>query len=460
MLEQVLGRVEYNQPAALERLSAFLRIPSVSADPTYAAHCREAAEWVAQELRACDMDVDVHVTPAPGHPIILAHSGAAGPNAPHVLFYGHYDVQPPDPLELWTTPPFEPTIRDGRLYARGASDDKGQVMCFIEALRAWKEAGQKLPVNVTVLIEGEEEHSSTSLYPFLEQQRATLSKADIAVVSDTSMWNAGQPAITYGLRGLVYFDVQLHGPGRDLHSGVYGGTIANPATELMLILGQLFDRNHRVTLPGFYDQVPEPDASEKAAWAKLGFDELAYARSIGLEAVHGEAGYSTLERRWARPSCDINGLYGGYMGKGSKTVIPSFAGAKVSFRVAPYQDPEQIASGFRAFLEERTPPGCRWVIEYFGGSPAVMVPTDSPWLRQAARAVAIGCGKEPVLVREGATIPVVASFKNDLDLNTLLIGFGLNDDNLHSPNEKFELANFRMGCLTHAALLHTLAEKS
>jgi acetylornithine deacetylase/succinyl-diaminopimelate desuccinylase-like protein len=454
MLQNVLNRVEANQSAAVDRLMDYLTIPSVSTDPQYAPHCREAADWTAAQLRECGLAVTVHDTP--GHPIVLARSDAAGPSAPRVLFYGHYDVQPPDPLDLWITPPFQPTIREGRLYARGASDDKGQVMCFIEALRAWKESGTPLPVNVTVLIEGEEECSSVSLESFLPAHRHELA-ADIALVSDTSMWQHGEPAITYALRGLLYFDVQLHGPSRDLHSGVYGGTIANPATQLVLTLGQLFDANHHVTIPGFYDDVLPVSPQEKHRWDALNFNESSYARSIGLSAVHGEAGFTTLERRWARPACDINGLYGGYMGKGAKTVIPSFAGAKVSFRLAPDQDPAKIEAAFRKFLADRTPPGCRWQIESFGGARAVIVPIDSPWIAPAARAVEIGCGKRPVLVREGATIPVVADFKHQLNLDTLLIGFGLNDDNLHSPNEKFDLINFRMGCLTHAALLHELA---
>ncbi len=454
MLSKVLERVEYNQPAALARLVEFLKIPSVSTDPQYAAYCREAADWVAAQLRDCEMDVDVHATP--GHPIVLGRSDAAGPSAPRVLFYGHYDVQPADPVELWASPPFDPLVRDGRIYSRGASDDKGQVMCFIEALRGWAEAKMKLPVNVTVLIEGEEESSSVSLEGFLDKHREELA-ADIAVVSDTAMWQRGEPAITYALRGLLYFDVQLHGPTRDLHSGVYGGTIANPATELAIVLGQLFDSDHRVTIPGFYDDVIGVSNAEKQQWASLNFDERSYAKSIGLDAVHGEADFTTLERRWARPACDVNGLYGGYMGKGAKTVIPSFAGAKVSFRLAANQDPAKIEAAFGRFLDERTPPGCRWKIESFGSARPVIVPTDSPWIAPAARAVEIGCRKRPVLVREGATIPVVADFKAKLGLDTLLIGFGLNDDNLHSPNEKFELANFKMGCLTHAALLSELA---
>jgi acetylornithine deacetylase/succinyl-diaminopimelate desuccinylase-like protein len=453
MLKQVLDHIETDHAAAVERLSEFLRIPSVSTDPAFAEHCQRGARWIADQLKSCGLEVTIH--PTPRHPIVIGRS-ADVPGRKTLLFYGHYDVQPPDPLNLWTTAPFEPTIRDGKLYARGASDDKGQVMCFVEAVRAWKQVAGKFPVNLIVMIEGEEECGSVSLDPFIELHAAEF-KADVAVVSDTSMWERGRPAICYGLRGLIYFDVQLHGPNRDLHSGVYGGTLANPATELVLVLGKLFDEDHAVTVPGFYDDVLPVNPAEKERWAALGFDEKKYGKSIGLDALHGEAGYSTLERRWARPSCDVNGLYGGYMGKGAKTVIPSFAGAKVSFRLAPNQSPDKIAAAFKGWLEARTPPGCRWQVEQFGGATPVMIPTDSPAAAAAKRAVEIGCGIAPVMIREGATIPVIATFKHKLNLDTLLIGFGLNDDNLHSPNEKFELENFRLGCRTHAALIQELA---
>ncbi|MDP7348913.1 MAG: M20/M25/M40 family metallo-hydrolase, partial [Phycisphaeraceae bacterium] len=282
-------------------------------------------------------------------------------------------------------------------------------------------------------------------------------RADVAVVSDTSMWGRNVPAITYALRGLVNFDIELHGPSRDLHSGVYGGTVANPATELAIVLSGLFDDNHRITIDEFYDDVVTLDDAERERWSDLDFDERDFAESVGLTALHGEVGYSTLERRWARPSCDVNGLYGGYAGEGGKTVIPSFAGAKLSFRLTARQDPAKIEAAFRTWLEDRTPPGCRWQITQHGAAHPVIVPTDSAHLAAAQRAIETGCGRTPVLVREGATIPVVSLFKSVLGVDTLLIGFGLHDDALHSPNEKFELANFDMGCRTHAALLKELA---
>jgi acetylornithine deacetylase/succinyl-diaminopimelate desuccinylase-like protein len=453
ILRDALSELERRQDTAVAQLCDLLRIASVSTDPDRAGECQRAADWVAGQLAECGLAVRVH--PTGGHPVVLGRYEASAA-APRLLFYGHYDVQPPDPLDKWTTPPFEPSIREGRIYARGACDDKGQFMCFVEALRAWKTAAGGPPINLTVLIEGEEEIGSTHLDAFIEQHKAELS-ADIAAISDTAMWDRDTPAITYALRGLLYFDVQLHGPGRDLHSGVYGGSVANPATELALVLGQLLDDRHRVTIPGFYDDVRPVSEAERAVWASLRFDEKQYAASIGLTALHGERDFSTLERRWARPSCDVNGLYGGYMGEGAKTVIPSYAGAKVSFRLAADQNPRKIEEAFRRWFEQRTPPGCAWKITQHGAALPVAVGTDTPHMQAAKRAMETAFGRPPVLIREGATIPVVATFKQHLGLDTLLLGFGLNDDNLHSPNEKFDLANFHRGCRTYAALLAELA---
>ncbi len=453
MIDQVIERLETERQDALDRLKQLLSIQSVSTDPSFRGECEKAARWVGQQLEACGLSVEIR--PTDGHPIVIGRS-AEVPGAPTVLYYGHYDVQPPDPVEQWDSPPFEPTIRDRRIYARGASDDKGQMMCFIEALRAWKETAGGLPVNVRVVVEGEEECGSVAIGKLIESEPELL-RSDIAVVSDTAMWDYHQPAIAYALRGLVYFDVKLHGPERDLHSGVYGGAVPNPATELARVLAQLFDADRRITLPGFYDRVEPVSDEERAQWEVLNFDDAGFAGSIGVEALTGEAGYTTLERRWARPSCDVNGLYGGYMGYGAKTVIPSSAGAKVSFRIVADQEPDEVATAFRQWLEDRTPPGCRWEVKQFAGARPVIVPTDSPYLRAATEAVESGCGRAPSLIRDGATIPVVSTFKTDLGVDTLLVGFGLNDDNLHSPNEKFELECFDMGRRTHAALIHRLA---
>jgi len=457
LIEAVLQYLAQDQPHAIERLKQLLAIPSVSTDPAYAADTARAAQWVADTLQ--DIGLETHTHSAQGHPIILAGNpeNEAPPNAPHVLFYGHYDVQPPDPLEQWVTPPFEPTIRDGAIVARGSSDDKGQISCFFEALRAWKKTHGSLPLRVTVLIEGEEECGSTQLTPFIKAHRSELN-ADVAIISDTTMWDPQTIAITYGLRGLLYFDVQLHHSNRDLHSGMYGGSLANPANILTGILGRLFDEHHRVTLPGFYDDVLKLTDDERQRWSALHFDEAGFFGAVGVQQGHGEAGYSTLERKWARPSCDINGLYGGYAGAGAKTIIPSFAGAKVSFRLAPNQDPRRIGQAFEDWLQSHDTHGCGWRITPLGHADPVVVSDHSPYVASCCQAIERSSGRSPVLIREGATIPVVADFKNLLGIDTLLIGLGLNDDRIHAPNEKFGLDNFTLGCRTHAAVLAELAK--
>jgi len=458
MTTAALDHFTRREAAATDRLKDLLAIPSVSTDSAYEASIQQAAEWVAERLR--EVDLAPRILPTDGHPVVLAHTEdrhVARPDAPRVLFYGHYDVQPPDPLDLWTTDPFTPTERGGALYARGASDDKGQVCTFLEALRAYHEAGEKLPCHVTVMIEGEEEIGSTHLPPFLDQHADEL-RADVAVVSDTAMWSEGVPAICYALRGLLYFDVQLHGPSRDLHSGIYGGAVANPATELTKVIGRLFDEDHRVTVPGFYDEVRALSDEERARWDSLDFDESAFFKSVGLDRGQGEAGRSTLERRWVRPSCDVNGLYGGYMQEGAKTVIPSYAGAKVSFRLAADQDPDRIAPAFVDWLESHATGGCRWQITEHGRAHPVAIPVDSPWLEAANRALKDSAGRDPVLMREGATVPVVGDLKRKLGLDTLLIGFGLHSDNIHSPDEHFGLDRFRLGTQSHIALLKRIGE--
>lgn len=461
--QPILTHLDNDHGPAVERMIDLLAIPSVSTDPAYAEDVNKAATWVEQDLK--ELGLETHRLEEGGHPAIVARTTddqVENPNAPRVLFYGHYDVQPPDPVELWTDPPFEPTVRDRNVYARGASDDKGQVMMFIEAMRAYLATGHKLPGPVTLLIEGEEECGSVTLPKVLEKH-ADLLRADLCVVSDTAMWQApgsdgkpvATPAITYALRGLVYFDLKLHGPSRDLHSGVYGGTLANPATLLTRVLGKLFDENNRITIPGFYDDVDTPQASETAQWEQLGFDETQYLGEVGAKPF-GEAGFSTLERRWARPSCDVNGLYGGYMGEGAKTVIPAFAGAKVSFRIPASMDPRKVAADFEKWIRSHDVGGCRWQITNHGEASPVAAPTDSPFVAAAKQAIEQVTGKPPVLVRDGATIPVVADFKTKLNLDTLLIGFGLNADAIHSPDEHFGLDRFLLGCKCHAALLNQL----
>jgi len=472
MPNEVLEQLAANQTASVDRLKALLSIPSVATDPAFHADTRKAADWVVAELQSFGMTAQACKTD--GQPIVLAtaepsaaavaaakSAGGAGSDSddvPHVLFYGHYDVQPPDPIELWESGPFEPVIKDGAIVARGAADDKGQICTFFESLRAWFETHGGPPVRVTVVIEGEEESGSSQLKPFLQKHADQLRKADIVLISDTMMWDAETPAITYALRGLLYFDIKLHAFSRDLHSGMYGGTIANPCNTLTTILGKLFDDKHRVTIPGFYDDVVALDPVEREEWSKLPFDEAKYLKSIAAAEPYGEAGYDTLERKWARPACDINGIYGGYAGEGAKTVIAGYAGAKVSFRLAANQDPKKIAEAFKAWLSSHDVHGGRWEVTFLGDALPVMTPTDSPYVGAAIRALERSATRPPVLIREGATIPVVSDFKTELGLDSLLIGFSLDSDRIHSPNEKFDLACFNLGCRTHVTLLEEFAK--
>ena len=457
-LEAVLGHLKDNAEQALGRLGQLLAIPSVSMDSAYIGHIRVAADWVAQALRDAGLDAEVRQTK--GHPVVIGRT--ARTDGPSLLFYGHYDVQPPDPLDEWTSPPFEPTVRDGHMYARGSSDDKGPVCCFIEALSAWNAVTGEPPANVTVFIEGEEEGGSTNTGDFIRKHKDELvpdPDNTFVLISDTTMWGPDLPTITCGLRGMLYFDIQLHGPSRDLHSGVYGGILANPINILTGVLGKLFDDQNRITIPGFYDDVLAVTKDEHVRWSKLGFDERAYLANVGVDTPFGEAGYETLERKWARPSCDINGICGGYSGEGAKTVIPTFAAAKVSFRLAPDQDPERIAVAFNAWLKSHDTGGCRWQVQELGRAHPVVVSNDSPHLASACNAVEAITGKTPTLVREGATIPVVADFKNHLGVESLMVGFGLESDQIHSPNERFAIDRFHMGCRIHAAILAELAAR-
>lgn len=461
MLDEVLEFLTDDAPNAVDRLRNLLSIPSVSTDPKYKDDVHRAANLVADTLRAAGLTAEVEQ--GKGHPIVYATTpeDASLTTGPRVLFYGHYDVQPPDPIAKWSSDPFGAEVRDDVVYARGAADDKGPVSCFIEALRAWHAVHGKLPVPVTLVIEGEEECGSKSLPDFFEKHRDELAQHDFVLVSDTNMWDASTPAITYGLRGLLYYDIKLHNAARDLHSGMYGGVSANPAVMLTQVLGKLFDSNHRVTIPGFYDDVVDITAEERAAWAKTGFDEHEHClKGIGVATPFGEAGYSTLDRKWARPACDINGLYGGYGGEGAKTVIPSFAGAKVSFRLAANQNPKKIAAAFEAWLKSHAVHGCRWELTHLGDADPVIVATDSPWIEAASKAAHRVFGKPAVLMREGATIPIIGELKTKLGLDSVLLGFDLPEDSIHAPDEHFGLDRFRKGAATHAALLGELAGRA
>lgn len=452
MLEKILQTIEVSRDSALERLREFLRIPSVSAKAEHFADVKACAQWLADQFRAIGLECDV--APTQGHPIVVAKTPHV-PGRPTVLIYGHYDVQPVEPLELWKTPPFEPDVRDGAVFARGAADDKGQVGCHMEAVRAWARHGG-VPVNLIFVVEGEEEIGSDNLSEFLRSRKDEL-RADIAVISDTNQFDRGSPAITYGLRGIVYLEVTLTGADHDLHSGMYGGAVPNPANVLCELLGTLHDKDGRVSVPGFYDDVRELTSRERDEFARLMFDEARFKRELGLLDVCGEAGYTTLERRSARPTCDINGLTSGYQGSGAKTIIPSMASAKVSMRLVPNQDPTKIEAAFKQVLRDRCPKGVRIGFESHGGSPGIVVPIDSRAMELAANAIERGFGKRPVFMREGGSIPVVGLIKQELGIDTLLVGFGLPDDRVHSPNEKFDLDAFYAGTCTAAALYDELS---
>ncbi|SKA29587.1 M20/M25/M40 family metallo-hydrolase [Consotaella salsifontis] len=455
-LDSVLACLDLNIDRSVARLMELLRIPSISTDPAYAGHCRSAAEWLAKDLSAIGFEAAVR--PTPGHPMVVAHDGPEG--APHVLFYGHYDVQPVVPLELWEDDPFDPKLKempDGtkRLTGRGTADDKGQLMTFIEAARAYKAETGGLPCRVTVLLEGEEESGSPSLNPFLDANKGEL-KADIALVCDTNMWDGETPAISTGLRGLVGEEVTIHAANQDLHSGYFGGAAANPIRVLSKILAALHDDNGRVTLPGFYDGVQELPEEVKKIWDGLGFDPAAFLGSVGLSVPAGEKDRAVLEQLWSRPTAEINGIFGGYTGEGFKTVIPAEAFAKVSFRLVAGQDPDKIRAAFRAFVEERLPADCTASFSPHGGSPAIQLPFDSPYLDTARAALSTEWEKPAVMIAMGGSIPVVGEFKSRLGMESLLIGFGLGDDRIHSPNEKYELKSFHKGQRSWARVLDAI----
>lgn len=459
LLDAILAGLDTDFPAATARLVDLLSIASISANPAHAGDCRAAAAWLRDDLESMGFTVTIHETP--GQPILLAHHAGTGGAGPRLLYYGHYDVQPADPLELWTSPPFTPSMVAGpygdRVVARGAVDDKGQVMMWIEALRAWHRAAGGPPVPVTILIEGEEEVGSPNLDPFIAAHADALA-ADAAVISDTGMWDIDTPAITTRLRGLVYAQIDLTGPSRDLHSGLFGGSAQNPIHVLTSILASLRDAAGHITLPGFYDDVQPISAELAAEWAGLGFDEAASLAAIGLNAPAGEAGLPALERLWARPTAEINGIWGGYTGPGSKTVIPSQAHAKISFRLVPNQKPEAIAASLRAYVEANLPEGCAADVQIFGAAPGVAVPDTSPIIAAARVALTDEYQKSALLIGSGGSIPVVESLHRLLGLDSLLMGFGLEDDQIHSPNEKFEMRCFRKGARAHARLLAEISK--
>ncbi len=460
-LQRVLDRLAREEEAALERLFRLLAIPSVSTDPAFHHSCVAAAEWCAGALG--EIGFAARVEPTSGKPMVVGHWRAAPGNGrrPHVLFYGHYDVQPPDPLDEWTAPPFDPRLaedpRHGKIIvARGASDDKGQLMTFIEAARAWIEEHGALPVDVSVLIEGEEESGSPSLAPFLAAHGDEI-EADIALVCDTGQWDAETPAITAFLRGLAFSEITVRGPSRDLHSGIYGGPALNPLRVLSELLAGLHDEAGRVTIPGFYDDVRAPSPAQLASWRALGFDAGGFLGGVGLSEPAGETAFSLLEQLWSRPTAEINGIVGGYGGPGTKTVIPAQATAKLSFRLVPGQESSKIIAGLHRFVAERLPTDATVSFAHEGGSPAVGFDTDAAPFQAASRALAAEWSKPPVIMGCGASIPIVESFRSRLGMDSLLIGFALDDDRIHSPNEKYNLSSFTKGARSWARILAELA---
>jgi acetylornithine deacetylase/succinyl-diaminopimelate desuccinylase-like protein len=459
-LSPVLDRLDKGLDQSLERLFELLRIRSISTDPDFAADCRKAAEWLVADLKTIGFDASLRATP--GHPMVVAHhDGPEG--SPHLLFYGHYDVQPVDPLDLWETDPFTPSIKEiepGRkvITGRGSSDDKGQLMTFVEACRAWKAEHGSLPCRITLLFEGEEESGSPSLKPFLEANAEEL-KADFALVCDTDMWNRTTPSICTSLRGLVGEEITVKAASRDLHSGMYGGPAANPIRILAKILADIHGADGRVTIPGFYDGVEETPSQVLKSWEALGETAEGFLGPIGLSQPVGEKGRSVLEMIWARPTAEFNGISGGYTGKGFKTVIAAEAYAKVSFRLVQKQDPKKIRAAFRQFAAERVPADCKIEFHPHGGSPAIQLSYDSPFLTEAKQALTDEWNQPAAMVGSGGSIPIVGDFRTYLGMESLLVGFALSDDRIHSPNEKYDLNSFAKGQRSWARILAALSAK-
>ncbi|MBK5924478.1 hypothetical protein CCR90_11955 [Rhodovulum sulfidophilum] len=454
-LDPVLARIDADLPQALDRLMALLRIPSISTDPAHADACREAADWMVRDLAS--IGFDAHTCPTPKHPMVV---GKAGDTGPSLLFYGHYDVQPVDPLSLWARDPFDPAIEEtpkGKVIrARGAGDDKGQLMTFIEACRAWKAVHGSLPARITMFLEGEEESGSPSMVPFLKENAETL-KADLALICDTGMLGNATPAIVTMLRGLVGEEITITGPDKDLHSGMYGGPAINPIRVLARIIAALHDETGRVTVPGFYEGVPEMPEEILAQWQGTGFDPAQFLGEVGLSTPAGEDGRSVLEMLWSRPTCEINGISGGYEGAGFKTVLPSKASAKISFRLVGSQDPVRIRESFREMVRGLLPPDCSVDFAPHGASPASQMSIGDPAFEKARLALSQEWPNPAAFVGSGGSIPVAGYFRNLLGMDSMLIGFGRDDDAIHSPNEKYDLESFHKGIRSWARILAALS---
>jgi acetylornithine deacetylase/succinyl-diaminopimelate desuccinylase-like protein len=448
-MEPVIQHIRGGKERYETQLKELLRIPSISSDPARKQDVAAAARWLLTKLQG--MGVKSEIIPTAGHAIVYAECLKAK-GAPTVLIYGHYDVQPVDPLDLWLTPPFEPEIREGSIFARGASDDKGQILVHMLAIEAFLAQAGGLPVNVKILFEGEEEVGSPNRKPFVLENRDRL-RCDAVLVSDSAFFAAGVPSLVYGLRGLAYVEVIVRGPNRDLHSGTFGGAVCNPADALARMIAGLHDGERRVAIPGFYDKVRTLTAAERAGFAKLPHDERDYRQDLGVAALEGEAGFTTFERTWARPTLEVNGIWGGFAGEGAKTVLPAEAGAKLSMRLVPDQDPEEIAALFEAQMRRLAPPGVALTFKrHHGGKPYLAEPSSS-FIEAGKQALARAFGAEPILTREGGSIPVVETFETALGAPSVLMGFGLPDDNPHSPNEKLTMEQFHKGIEASAHFL-------
>lgn len=454
-LDAVLSRIDDDLPEALDRLLDLLRIPSVSTDPAFKSDCDAAADWLVEDLKTLGVDASKRATP--GHPMVVGHVDGDGP---HLLFYGHYDVQPVDPLNLWDSPPFEPAIEDtaaGKVIrGRGSSDDKGQLMTFVEACRAWIAVHGKLPCKITFFFEGEEESGSPSLVPFMEENAAEL-KSDIALICDTGLFESKVPAIVTMLRGLVAEEVIIHGPDRDLHSGMYGGIAMNPIRVLSKIIAGLHDDTGRITLPGFYDGVAELDDAIRSQWQSLAFDHATFLGDVGLSVPAGEQDRTPLEMIWSRPTCEVNGIWGGYAGDGFKTVLPSLAGAKISFRLVSNQDPDAIHAAFVQYIEDNLPEDYTAEFPLGKGSKASQMSVEDPAFDKARKALSDEWPSPAAFVGCGGSIPIAGHFKDILGTDAMLIGFGKDDDQIHSPNEKYDLESFHKGTRSWARILNALA---
>jgi acetylornithine deacetylase/succinyl-diaminopimelate desuccinylase-like protein len=453
-MNNVVDFINTNRDRYLDELKSYLAIPSISALPEHSGDVRRCAEWTADEMRRIGLQ-NVKLIETPGHPVVYG-DWLGAPGAPTMLFYGHYDVQPVDPIELWTSPPFEATVRDGEIYARGSADDKGQIFMHFKAIEAHMKQNGRLPVNMKIILEGEEEVGSKNLDPFVRSHRDDL-KADVVVISDSPMFDRGVPSICYGLRGLVYFQIDLRGTKSDLHSGSFGGAVANPAFVIAPVLTQMKDKSGRVKIAGFYDDVRPLREEERAEFRKLPFNETRWRKDLGAPKLHGETGYTTLERIWGRPTFEVNGLLSGFTGEGSKTVIAAVAMAKVSMRLVPDQDPDKIAQLFEDYVRKVTPKTVELKVTRMHGGKPWMTEFDNPFVQAAGRAIEKGFGKQPVFNREGGSIPVVSTFQEVLGVPSVLFGVGLPDENAHAPDEKLDVNNFHNGIIASAYLYQELS---